>query len=343
VLVAILSPDAKASKWVREELDYAQLHGKPIYLLLGRGDERSAVPFGFITTQWLDIRDNQIYGESLGRLVESVRRTIGGLNTPHSLGLTPPNVRATLPDPFEWCGVTGGRVKIDDATRYGGTSGGVYEVNPFFIAKYPITNLQYQVFVDAADGYRSHQWWSYSPDAWRWREANPTPKATAFNGADLPRTNVNWYDALAFCRWLMAQLPAPTQAQPLFTLTLPIEAQWQRAAQGDDRRRYAWGDAFHKTYCNTQESGHEKPTSVLTYPQAASPFGVMDMNGNTWEWCLTGWSTGSDSLYGIESRVLRGGSWLSLANGAETTTRFDFDPDFRGLNVGFRIVALVHG
>ena len=132
-------------------------------------------------------------------------------------------------------------------------------------------------------------WWDYSADAKQWRVNNPQPKKTRFSGENLPRTNVKWYEAIAFCRWLTAQIGARGD----MSITLPTEQQWQRAAQGDDGREYPWGREFDMNKCNTQESGIGQTTPVTQYPQGASPYGVLDMSGNVWEWCLTDYRSGS--------------------------------------------------
>jgi formylglycine-generating enzyme required for sulfatase activity len=205
-----------------------------------------------------------------------------------------------LPSPFEWCDIPPGTVLLEDASGYGGSSGGTFEVGPFLIAKYPITNAQYQVFVEALDGYRDSRWWDYSKEAQGWRAERSQPKNTAFAGTDFPRTNISWYDSAAFCHWLSNRT-----AQ---SIMLPNEQQWQRAAQGDDNREYPWGNAFESTRCNY--GGKVGQTSPVTqYPTGRSPYGVMDMTGNVWEWCLTEWGTDSAALVGKGKRCLRGGSW----------------------------------
>jgi formylglycine-generating enzyme required for sulfatase activity len=98
---------------------------------------------------------------------------------------------AVLSPPFEWCRVLGGTVTLEDAQQRGGTKGGDYQIADFAIAKYPITNAQYQKFVADPNGYRNVQWWAYSPQATRWHKGHPHPKPTAFAGADLPRTRVS--------------------------------------------------------------------------------------------------------------------------------------------------------
>lgn len=113
---------------------------------------------------------------------------------------------------------------------------------------------------------------------------------------------MSWYDAVAFCRWLSAKTGED--------IRLPTEQEWEKAARGSDGREYPWEGTFKSDYCNAE--GHIGETSAVgIYPQGQSPYGVMDMAGNVWEWFLnkhkepetiTADNSGS-------ARVLRGGSW----------------------------------
>lgn len=250
----------------------------------------------------------------------------------------PPNERKhlevvdILPSPFEWCVMSAGVVVLADASDANppGTPGGQFEVSAFAIAKYPITNAQFQAFLDANDGYHDPKWWDYSLAASRWRADNPSARDTAFPGDMLPRTNVCWYDAVAFCQWLSHKTGQP--------ITLPTEHQWQRAAQGDDNRLYPWGSEFDPKRCNIRSRG---VTPVTQYPDGASPFGVCDMIGNVLEWCLNEWSSGETGLDNGSRRVLRGGSWhRTHQDELNVTYRLWNSADFRVDNRGFRIVRL---
>jgi len=142
---------------------------------------------------------------------------------------------------------------------------------------------------------------------------------------------VRWHEAIVFCRWLSGKLGQ--------MVTLPTEMQWQRAAQGDDGRKYPWGNEFDKTRCNTYESGIGRTTAVDHYPKGKSPFGVFDMAGNVWEWCLNEHPNPHRvDLGGWAQRVLRGGSWFLNSYYARATYRDYYDPIFRP-NFGFRVVS----
>lgn len=178
-----------------------------------------------------------------------------------------------LPQPFEWCEIPAGKVTLEDASSDGGTTGGTFEVPTFLMAKYPITNAQYEVFVTAQDGYAEAKWWDYSTEAQAWRHKRQLPESTAFEGDDLPRTNVG------------------------------------------------------------------RTTPVTQYPKGVSPYGVMDMAGNVWVWCLTEWGTDSVDISGNKSRVGRGGSWWSnlYEDDLRAAFRFGSDPDWIDGDRGIRV------
>jgi formylglycine-generating enzyme required for sulfatase activity len=176
-----------------------------------------------------------------------------------------------------------------------------FEVPAFVIAKYPITNAQFTKFIEAG-GYQKKEWWTEEG----WQDPH-------YNGAVYPVIGLSWFEVVAFCWWLSE---ASKQA-----IMLPTEQQWQRAAQGDDGRTYPWGNEFDKSKCNSGETffklddifndGQRRTTPVTQYPQGASPYGVLDMVGNNWEYCITGYKTGSLNLDGTDIPIVRGGSRVS--------------------------------
>jgi formylglycine-generating enzyme required for sulfatase activity len=252
----------------------------------------------------------------------------------------PPDVSAILPPPFEWRYIPAGKVTLEygewqlvnDSLKYQVTSRKDFEVPAFHMAKYPITSAQFEVFVKAKDGYRDACWWDYSDEAKAWRAENAQPEKSTFDGGDCPRTDVSWYEAVAFCQWLDPRTGSKG-------ITLPTEQQWQRAAQGDDGRAYPWGNDFDKNCCNTRESGIGRTTPVTRYLNGASPFKVVDMAGNVWEWCRTTREGDSIGLIGGSSRALRGGSWVNDQDVSRAVYRSSNRPALRNLNVGFRLVV----
>ena len=186
----------------------------------------------------------------------------------------------------------------------------------FHMARYPITNVQYQAFIDAG-GYRDERWWQGIE--------HPQPEGSRWPQPNRPRTNVDWYEAVAFCRWLSAQLG--------YEVRLPSEEEWERAARGRDGRTYPWGERYESGYANVDEktvkAGEwylEQTTAVGVYPHGASPEGVLDLAGNVWELCS-------------ESGVVRGGSWGSNPDYARGARRYRAIPDSRYDSGGFRLVS----
>ncbi len=345
-LVVVMTPDSDQSRWVQREITLADELGIPTFPLLLSGNLLTSEHWTiFVRTQCVDVRhgdlpDAEFFERLERRVARRASRGIEVTDRPRDEEL--PEVEAVLPTPFNWCRISTGPVTLRDAADYGGTSGGRASVEAFRLARFPVSNAQYQVFAEALDGYRNTQWWDFSEDALIWRAAHPHPDFTAFPGGNLPRTRVTWYESMAFCNWLTARLRA-SAARPLpedMIVTLPTEQQWQRAAVGDLYFFYPWGISFDRMLCNTAESQSDQVTPVTYYLGSASPFDVIDLAGNTWEWCRNVWSTGSEDLQNGRERAVRGGSWLDGAEEAQALHRDGYLATHSLNNLGFR-VALV--
>jgi formylglycine-generating enzyme required for sulfatase activity len=209
-----------------------------------------------------------------------------------------------LPAPFAWVEISGG-----SGTMATGRAPFVTLAIPterYWMGKYPVTNAQYAKFIDA-DGYSTERWWT--AEGWQARQDKNWTEPrfwtnSAFNGAEQPIVGVSWYEAVAFCQWL-----SEASGEKIM---LPTEARWQYAAQGDDGRAYPWGRNRDAGRCNHNvgERGIGKTTPVRQYEgRGDSRFGVADMAGNVWEWCLTDYGNRTDDLHSVaRSRVRRGGS-----------------------------------
>jgi formylglycine-generating enzyme required for sulfatase activity len=145
---------------------------------------------------------------------------------------------------------------------------------------------------------------------------------------------ISWHEAVAFCLWL-----SDVTGEKIM---LPTEDQWQYAAQSDDGREFPWGNEWDCERCNNsvEPCNSSSTTQVTLYEgRGDSPFGVVDMVGNVWEWCLTDYDNGANNVDSTpEGRVLRGGSW----NGHSTVVflaayRPGFNPHDGTNNVGFRL------
>ena len=240
-------------------------------------------------------------------------------------------IRLALPL-LEWCNIPSGKVELLDADGEGKRSKRRADVDVFQISKYPVTNAQYQAFVNDASGYANVSWWQYSQEAHQWRMKNPQPRESKFKGDERPREMVTWYEAMAFCEWLSYSLSAK--------ICLPNSVQWQRAFQGDDNRVYPWGNTFEQDSCNTVESQIKMTTLVTRYPNGVSPYGVYDMAGNVWEWCCDSRAAGANSRSPDEKqkRIVRGGSYIGPHQRAHVAFQFELEPESYHASIGFRIV-----
>jgi formylglycine-generating enzyme required for sulfatase activity len=233
---------------------------------------------------------------------------------------------------LEWCEIPAGRVTV---------KGVVCALPKFYVAKYPVTYAQYQAFIRYG-GYRARRFWTKTGWDIGWEgEGSETYPTTwgdhSWRIQDHPVSGLSWYEAFAFTRWLSEKTN--------LTIILPTESMWQRAAQGDDGRRYPWGNEFDQTNCNSYALGITRPTPVTQYPNGASPFGVMDMVGNIWEWCLSKSKTPfrfpeDNNSEGKDARISCGGSFNSFPASLQVTERSSYNPGIRGENVGFRVCAM---
>jgi formylglycine-generating enzyme required for sulfatase activity len=245
----------------------------------------------------------------------------------------------------------------------------------YYVARYPVTHAQYWAFVQdtghkaptAEEGYESEK-------AYEWREGQPPP-----HRLNQPVVLVTWHDARAYCAWLTEKLrgwqdtPEPLAAllrEQGWEVRLPTEAEWEKAARGglelgggsaepagsrrknpNPARRYPWGktpemDVADPGQANYYDTGIGTPSAVGCFPDGASPYGILDLSGDVWEWTQ---SLSADYPYDSKdgreeidrngSRVLRGGAFHDSERYVRCAYRLRFDPlgwYFRG---GFRVVV----
>ena len=199
-------------------------------------------------------------GRALGRL---------GLDDRRGVGLTAEG----LPD-IDWVEIPGDEFIYQDGERR--------RIEPLRISRYPVTNAQFQAFLDAEDGYRDGRWWEGLD------EPDRSPVPPQWDIPNHPRETVSWFEAMAFCGWLSHRIG--------LAIRLPTEWEWERAARGTDGSAYPWGRDYRAGHANINEtSGDAGPhalgrtSAVGIYPQGASREGVLDLSGNVWEWCLNEW------------------------------------------------------
>ena len=240
-----------------------------------------------------------------------------------------------LPD-IAWCEVNG--QPPHDAFLFGEKQER-RTLDTFYIGRYPVTYVQYQTFLKDPHGFANARWHAgLHADALRQQAAGPGDQK--FKRDNRPAEMVSWYDAMAFCAWLSARLTAASLNGVSYEVRLPTETEWEKAARGADGRKYPYGDQFDRSKGNTAMTGLGQTTAVGIFPAGASPYGVMDISGNVWEWTRTNYETTSDQeLSSNRRRVLRGGSWSVDAYLTPMATRNNGEPSQRTPHVGFRLAC----
>jgi formylglycine-generating enzyme required for sulfatase activity len=278
------------------------------------------------------------------------------------------------------------------------------ELPDFYLSRCLVTNAQYRPFVEGG-GYEDRRYWT--EHGWDWRRGEDSGLVERIRDDDLrqrytdwlaerpaerrgrpfwwghpevgapnrPVVGVSWYEALAYGRWLEAQLSALGDA-PLalaglsederafwrrlkageLRLGLPSEAEWEKAARGPLPAApvYPWGDDPDPARANTEKTGLNTTSAVGVFPGGAGVYGVQDLIGNVWEWTRSRWgdevdqpkfgypyhpADGREDLDSLDFRVLRGGSWYNNQTTARCGCRDRGIPDSYDQGIGFRMAA----
>lgn len=230
----------------------------------------------------------------------------------------------------------------------------------FYMGEYEVSNAEYLEFVNAQDGFADDSNWSEEGRNWKRRTRSSASSSLSdgdaefvrFGRADMPVTNVTWFEATAYCRWLTRRL-----GQEKWIYSLPSEAEWEKAARGPDSFDYALSrslsDAETPLY-NWKKNPLAETTVVgmADTPHRYRPnrYGLYHMGGNVAEWTESLYRPFSqDKPYSDDDRnrtdlpgqrVVRGGSWYSASNALLYLAYRDaFQPELRHDDLGFRVVA----
>ncbi|HLF73313.1 MAG TPA: SUMF1/EgtB/PvdO family nonheme iron enzyme [Anaerolineales bacterium] len=242
---------------------------------------------------------------------------------PNATSTISSGVSANTPASSDFTDPKGVPMRLVSASNFKmGSDNGDYDEKPvhtvylddFHIDKYEVTNAFYRICVTAGACYEPHDISNFVNSQY----------------ADHPVVFVDWNMAKTYCEWRGAKLPT--------------EAQWEKAARGTDGRTYPWGEGIDCSKANYSGCS-EGTSSVMTYQDGMSPYGVYNMAGNVWEW-VADWY--SDTYYhdlqienppgpdSGELRVVRSGAWNQSASNVRASFRNAKAPPIADNDIGFR-------
>lgn len=271
-----------------------------------------------------------------------------------------------LPD-ILWCEVPAGEFVM-------GSDAGEPEEKPqhlertslYYIARYSVTNAQFQTFVEAEDGYCCSANWTNAGLEWRGDRTGPDKYGGVFDLPNHPVVLVSWYEADAFCSWLNGRMKngewpmvdgqlairvwtedgiLPLSMPEGYVMRLPTQAEYEKAGRGTDGRTFPWGEDLDTDRANFDETGIGTTCPVGMFPRGRSPYGVMDIAGNAWNWCGTSWQGDYRSqaderrdLKGNAVRMVRGGGFTSYSRWLWCSYRRRHFPYLYHYDDGLRVV-----
>jgi formylglycine-generating enzyme required for sulfatase activity len=242
----------------------------------------------------------------------------------------------------EYILIPGGRYKYS-------VTGRTESVPDMYFAKYPVTNKRYRRFIRYLDKQEPElqnilpagrfcdlfdDYLGSNVAQWAKTLRSGLDEDGRFGGDDQPVVAVSWFAARAYCLWLTELTRAganSSASQAIGVFRLPKEVEWEWAASGGTRK-YPWGDRKPNEELANYGAAVVPTTPVGSYPDGATPEGLMDMAGNAWEWMENRYVEDEDV------RSLRGGSWLSNDYVLRCSLRLSNYPDYRFRFIGFRVI-----
>ncbi|MCP5054376.1 MAG: formylglycine-generating enzyme family protein [bacterium] len=217
-----------------------------------------------------------------------------------------------------------GKFTMGSNNKYDDVLAHSVELDGYWLGKYEVTFDQYDIYCKETGKEKPGNW------GW-WRRVKR---------GNRPVMDVSWYHAADYCKWLSNKAG--------ISFKLPTEAQWEKAARGTDGRKYPWGEQEPNKNLTNFNEDINKASPVGSYPQGTSPYGLLDMAGNVWEWCRDWYAPFSyfntriaqrnptgpvDGAY----RIIRGGSFLDKGWRLRCFERNYTDPSYQNTDVSFRL------
>jgi formylglycine-generating enzyme required for sulfatase activity len=330
-ILIVLTPAALVSPWVRKETNVAialerqgNIHVIPLDV------EACKVPLLLSSYQMISFRWS--YDAGFSQLADILELRVSQPEPVHLRRLKPFEPHMILIPAGEF--LMGSNPEKDKGACEDEQPQHTLYLPDYYLARTSVTNAQYAAFVQDNEHYRPEHW--------------TTGLKLPIGIEDHPVVYVSWHDAVAYCNWL-AEVTGKAYR-------LPSEAEWEKGARGANGHIYPWGSQWNPERCNSKESGPGNTTPVEAYPEGASPYGLLDMAGNVWEWTRSLWggqeqrfdfcypydpSDGRESLDEMNNsrRVLRGGSFNNTDINVRCAYRISNFPNAKGEEMGFRVAV----
>ncbi len=381
IMVLVFSGNANQSQWVEDEVTYALDENiRIIPFRVENVTPRGSLRVLKVRTQWIDAQQPP-QPKDLKRLVDAVRTYLekdeekeegtaaADVEIPANNGVKEkeyeqrPGARKNekgfqevdFDDGIKMVYIPPGEFLMGSNEYDNEKPPHTVHLDGYWMGKYEVTVKQFGLFAKdtgyITEAEKSGGAYTWTGEKWEQKEGIDWKNPGFKQDENHPVVCVSWNDAVEYCKWLSGKKGV--------NFKLPTESQWEKAARGTDKRKFPWGNhdpyyqgkwyanyAAHDSWEKRGEDGFEYTSPVGLYPQGVSPYGLLDMAGNVWEWCSDWYDadyyknspkknpTGPD---GGTYRVLRGGSWGNDAGYLRCSGRSSAGPSDRVSSVGFRL------